>query len=213
MQRTYKHFIKVIAKKCELVFLTRNKIISKLGKALLSLLRTLIHSIMKSQVILLAIILASTFMGNPANSQTLKSQSQLVTDSILFNTLVARYTQSIDQADTVLASEVWSHTDEVSFINPRGNEYGWNGVKNIYTMFHNNFSTRKLSFLDLKYADYGDVAWLEFYWVFDATLKMNNNPVQTKGRETQIWRKVNDEWRLVHVHYSGMPITGQGQGF
>jgi ketosteroid isomerase-like protein len=161
---------------------------------------------MESRLITLTLIFSVLLINLSANSQT-------VTDSMLFNNLVAQYTHSIDQADTVLGSEVWSHTDEVSFINPGGNEYGWNGVKNIYNMFKENFTTRKLTFHDVKFADYGNVAWLEFYWVFEGTLKTNNSFVQTKGRETQIWRKVNQEWRLVHVHYSGMPETGQGQGF
>jgi|WetSurSiteA1Bulk_404760.scaffolds.fasta_scaffold00802_13 hypothetical protein len=168
---------------------------------------------MKSCIIKLAILFVAIITCDPANSQTYQQKGQLVTDSILFNTLVSQYVQSIDQADTVLGSKVWSHTDEVSFINPRGNEYGWDGVKNIYKFFGDNFAARKLSFFDLKFADYGNVAWLEFHWVFDATIKMNNSPVQTRGRETQIWRKVNSEWRLVHVHYSGMPVTDQGQGF
>jgi ketosteroid isomerase-like protein len=137
-----------------------------------------------------------------------RASSQEITDSVVFSNLVSQYTRSIDKADTILGSAVWSHTTEVSFINPRGNEYGWNGVKNIYKFFGDNFSTRKLSFSHLKFSDYGNVAWLEFYWIFDATLKSDNSPVQTKGRETQIWRKVNSEWRLVHVHYSGMPVTG-----
>jgi len=155
---------------------------------------------MKKGIIVTSVVMAALFVSYRASSQA-------VTDSMVFINLVAQYTRSIDQADTVLGSTVWSHTNEVSFINPRGNEYGWNGVKNIYKFFGDNFTTRKLSFFDLRFADYGNVAWLEFYWIFDATLKMNNNPVQTKGRETQIWRKVNSEWRLVHVHYSGMPVT------
>jgi hypothetical protein len=160
---------------------------------------------------------AALIFWHPANSQTVQQKSQSVNnpkpDSIFFNSLVGLYAQSIDQADTILGSKIWSPTAEISFINPRGTEYGWNGVKNIYKMFKDNFSARKLSFFDLKYSYYGDVSWLTFYWIFDATLSMNNNPVQTKGRETQIWRKINGEWRLVHVHYSGMPVTGQDQGF
>ncbi len=155
-------------------------------------------------------------LNNPANSQTeQKSQSIKIPlpDSIFFNSLVALYAQSIDQADTILASELWAPTAEISFINPGGTEYGWNGVKNIYKMFKDNFSTRKLSFFDVKFAYYNDVSWLTFYWIFDATLRINNSSVQTRGRETQIWKKVNREWRLVHVHYSGMPVIGQGQGF
>jgi ketosteroid isomerase-like protein len=55
-------------------------------------------------------------------------------------------------------------------------------------------------------------AWLEFYWVFDAVTTIDNGKVQTKGRETQIWRKTGNDWHLIHVHYSDMPATVQAQG-
>ena len=92
---------------------------------------------MKSSAINLVVAFAATLvLNNPANSQTeqLTSQSNQIPlpDSIFFNSLVAQYVQSIDQADTVLASKIWSPTTEISFINPRGTEYGWNGIKNIY---------------------------------------------------------------------------------
>jgi ketosteroid isomerase-like protein len=55
---------------------------------------------------------------------------------------------------------------------------------------------------------YGDSAWAEFYWRFVAKLRSNGSTVVTDGRETQIYRKVDrDRWALVHVHYSGMPVT------
>jgi SnoaL-like domain len=120
------------------------------------------------------------------------------------------YSQAINKADTVLASKLWSPTAEISLISPQGTEYGWQGIKKIYQVFKDNFTSRKLSFSDLKFAYYGDISWLTFSWTFDATLKTNNTPVQTKGRETQIWRKINYEWRLVHIHYSEIPVTGQG---
>jgi hypothetical protein len=173
---------------------------------------------MKSRVYNLVLAFTATFvLCNPAISQTDQQINQSfrgsLPDSVFFNSLVTQYTQSVDQADTILASKIWSPTTEISFINPRGTEYGWNGIKNIYKMFHDNFSARKLSFYDLKYAYYGNVSWVTFSWIFDANLKLNGTPVQTKGRETQIWRKINYEWRLVHVHYSGMPVTGQREGF
>ncbi len=40
---------------------------------------------------------------------------------------------------------------------------------------------------------HSDVARTEFYWVFDATFKNDNSPLQTKGRESQIWRKIGNE--------------------
>jgi hypothetical protein len=166
---------------------------------------------------LIAAFTAALVLSNPVISQTQQQNVQSVKksmpDSMFFNALVAQYTRSIDEADTILGRTIWAPTAEVSFINPGGTEYGWDGVKNIYKMFKDNFSARKLTFYDLKFAYYGDVSWVTFNWVFDGTLKMNKETVQTKGRETQIWRKINYEWRLVHVHYSGMPVTGQGQGF
>jgi ketosteroid isomerase-like protein len=170
---------------------------------------------MKSNVVnLIAAFAAALVFSNPALSQAEhhKSQSQ-ISDSAFFNALITQYVQSIDQADTVLGLKIWAPTAEISFIHPQGTEYGRNGVINIYKMLKDNFSDRKLSFYNLKYAYYGNVSWVTFYRIFDGTLSVNSKPVHTKGRETQIWRKINYEWRLVHVHYSDMPVTGQGQGF
>jgi hypothetical protein len=173
---------------------------------------------MKSPAIKLTMAFSVMLILNiPVNSQTEQHKSQSnripLPDSVFFNSLVTQYVEAIDQADTTLASKIWAQTAEISFINPNGTEYGWTGVKNIYKMFKDNFSARKLSFYNLKFAYYDEVSWLTFYWIFDGTLITDNSSVQTKGRETQIWKKINYEWRLVHVHYSDMPVAGQGQVF
>ena len=50
--------------------------------------------------------------------------------------------------------------------------------------------------------------------MFDATFTGENPiPMQTKGRETQVLKKIGNEWSIVHVHYSGMPVTGESEGF
>lgn len=131
--------------------------------------------------------------------------AQSKSDAVLFNSLVQRYTKSIDQADTLSGSSLWAHTGEVTFIHPGGHEYGWEGVKKIYAFFSDNFSERKLTSHNLKASVYGNVAWCEFYWNFAGVLKQDNSKVQTSGLETQIWRRIKNEWRLVHVHYSDMP--------
>jgi hypothetical protein len=173
---------------------------------------------MKSNVYKLIITFAATLvLINPANSQVEQEKSQSnkipLSDSVFFHSLVAQYAQSIDQADTSLAKKIWAPTAEISFINPGGTGYGWDEVKNIYKIFKDNFSVRRLSFSDIKFAYYGNVSWLTFNWTFDAKLIVNDNPVQTKGCETQIWRKINYEWRLVHVHYSEMPVTVMNRSF
>ena len=127
--------------------------------------------------------------------------------------LITDYKVSINTADTVLGAKVWADVPEVSFIHPRGHEKGWKGVKdNFYGMFRTMFKTRDLKSYDEKINVYKDVAWVEFYWVFDASFA-DGKAMQTKGRETQILKKINNKWRIVHVHYSGMPMTGERQGF
>ena len=129
------------------------------------------------------------------------------------NALLDRYVQSINLADSLAGKEFWSTGAEISFINPRGNEYGWNGIRNIYQMFSETFSARKLVYKDPRWTSYGTFAWVDFNWVFDATFRANGKPLQTRGRETQIWKKEKGKWKLVHVHYSGLPVTAVNQGF
>ena len=58
---------------------------------------------------------------------------------------------------------------------------------------------------------YGDTAWSEFDWDFYAKLRSNGAPFESHGRETQIYRKENGQWHILHVHYSPMPTTGNAR--
>jgi ketosteroid isomerase-like protein len=130
--------------------------------------------------------------------------------------LIAKYGRSIDTADTKLASEVWSNRADVTFIHPRGHERGLEQVmQNFYGRTMGEvFSERKLTINEVSVHVEGTAAWAEFYWEFDAKLKKDGSPLKTKGRETQVYRKEGPSgWCLVHVHYSGMPVTGERQGF
>ena len=81
-------------------------------------------------------------------------------------------------------------------------------------MFGNRFTKRDLKSFDESVHIYGDIAVVEFYWVFNTTFgRENPTPIQTRGRETQIMKKYGDTWKIVHVHYSGMPATGEREGF
>ncbi|MBL7844341.1 MAG: nuclear transport factor 2 family protein [Cyclobacteriaceae bacterium] len=134
-------------------------------------------------------------------------------DELAIKQLIEDYKISINKADTILGAKIWAHVPEVSFIHPRGHEKGWKGVKdNFYGMFRTRFNTRDLKSYDEKISVYDEVAWVEFYWIYDATYS-DDKPMQSKGRETQILKKFGKDWKIVHVHYSGMPVTGERQGF
>ncbi|HXB72928.1 MAG TPA: nuclear transport factor 2 family protein [Candidatus Acidoferrales bacterium] len=139
--------------------------------------------------------------------------TQADADSI--QSLIAQYAKAVDTADVMLVKQIWSNSPEVSFIHPLGHEHGLDQVaQNVFAhLMGDTFSQRKLSIKDVSIHPYGDTAWAEFYWDFAATFRKDGSHLATKGRETQIYRKEQGGWRLVHVHYSGMPVTGAGQGF
>jgi Xaa-Pro aminopeptidase len=129
--------------------------------------------------------------------------------------LIAKYAESVDGADTDLASQVWWNSPEASFIHPLGHEHGFEQIKqDVYKrLMGETFSERKLSFHDVEVQVLGDAAVAEFYWDFAAKLRKDGSPAATHGRETQVYRRTPDGWRLVHVHYSGMPVALERQGF
>jgi ketosteroid isomerase-like protein len=156
---------------------------------------------MKKYMLTIGLILIATISFSQQERSIIKSKIEV-------------YKESIDNADTILGYQIWAHMPEVSFIQPRGHQHGWNEINSsIYSFFANVFSKRSLTIYNEEINVYDSVAWVTFYWTFDATFKAGNKPMQTKGRETQIWKKFDNGWRLVHVHYSSMPVTVTGQGF
>ncbi|MBN1185714.1 MAG: hypothetical protein JXB49_25760 [Bacteroidales bacterium] len=53
-------------------------------------------------------------------------------DSVQLHVMVQKYCLSINDADGVLASSLWEHGNNVSFINPRGHEVGWDNIEKIF---------------------------------------------------------------------------------
>jgi ketosteroid isomerase-like protein len=128
-------------------------------------------------------------------------------DEEAIRVLISRYAAALDAADPALASQIWSHAPEVSFIHPLGEEHGLEQIEqDVYThLMGETFSERHLEPHDLAVHVYGNAAWAEFLWDFHAKLRKDGSPVTTHGRETQIYRKEKAGWRIVHVHYSAAP--------
>ena len=129
---------------------------------------------------------------------------------------ISQYAKSIDETDLNLASDLWINSDEVTFIHPRGHEHGFEEIKqNFYIeTMRKKFSKRKLNIFDINMQIFKDSVIAEFYWHFVAQFKNTEEIHETKGRETQVFIKTEDsQWRLVHVHYSNMPVTGEKEGF
>ncbi|HKF48068.1 MAG TPA: nuclear transport factor 2 family protein [Terracidiphilus sp.] len=126
------------------------------------------------------------------------------------------YMRSIDTADPKLAATIWLTTPDASFINPVGHERGWDQIADevIVKLMGQTFSQRHLTAATEPVIHvFGDAAVLEFDWDFVATLRSNNSPVHTTGRESQFYVRFPDKgWRLVHVHYSGPAVPPPSNG-
>ena len=127
------------------------------------------------------------------------------------------YTATVGSLDMEKIATVWATTPEVSFIQPRGEQHGWDEISNVFygRVMGENFTERHLQ-LDGEpsITVYGDSAVALFQWVFDATRADNGEAIQTRGRETQVLVNIPEQgWRIVHVHYSGPPVTAAGEGF
>ncbi len=129
--------------------------------------------------------------------------------------LIADYAKAVDTADVKLVAQIWSNSPEASFIHPQGHEHGLDQVEQhvFRQLMGEAFSERTLSIKNVSIHVYRDTAWAEFYWDFNAKFRKDGTALATKGRETQIYHKEQGRWRLVHVHYSGMPVTQERSGF
>ena len=130
--------------------------------------------------------------------------------------LLENYATSINNGDLDLADKLFLQNENTSFIHPRGHEVGVDNVKEAFyvkTMI-NRFSKRDLRIHNIKINLLTDnTAVVEFYWDFYATFREDNTDIITNGRESQTLIKVDDKWKIAHVHYSNMPVTGDKEGF
>jgi hypothetical protein len=141
---------------------------------------------------------------NSSHAQVVQNHN-VSPDDIKIRELVNQYTESINNADSILGYTLFAHIGKVSFIHSRGDEHSWEEIKhNIYKFLGDTYSKRKLKIDSESVWLLECAAWVEIYYTFDATLKKDNSNIQVKYRETQLWIK-NDEWRLAVVHDSDMP--------
>ena len=131
-----------------------------------------------------------------------------------FQNVINTYLKTVNELDIGLAQSLWDSSDEISFIHPRGHEKGWDQVREaFYLGTMGLFTSRELRVKEISVHRLSDdVAQAEFYWDFNAVFE-DGTPLTTEGRETQVWKKSDGNWRIVHVHYSGPATVEEGEGF
>lgn len=148
-------------------------------------------------LILVAALLLPSLAGAQADSGP-------AADVVAVHRLIHRYARAVHTVDPQLLGEIWSHSPEVTFIYPLGEERGFEAIEhNVFEkVMAGQFSARDLQMDDVAVHVNGNSAWSEFHWVFHATQRKDGQSVTTRGVETQIYRREAGKWRIVHVHYS-----------
>jgi ketosteroid isomerase-like protein len=121
--------------------------------------------------------------------------------------VIEQYAKAADTVDLNLVSQIWSHSPEVSFIYPLGEEHGFDAIQQHFFqgLLGGMFSARNLEPHNVEVHVIGDAGWSEFHWTFHATMRKDGSAITTHGVETQVYRKESGKWLLVHVHYSEAP--------
>ena len=116
------------------------------------------------------------------------------------------YIKSVNTADVTLASAIWLQSENLVAITPFGRFQGWDRVRDeIYIKFlQQAFSERDLRPSNVSMDVMGDSAWLAYDWTFTGKLA-NGQPMASKGWESQMYQRTDQEWRIVHLHYSVPP--------
>ncbi|MBV9154675.1 MAG: nuclear transport factor 2 family protein [Acidobacteriaceae bacterium] len=156
-------------------------------------------------------ILLSTLLFLAPACVPIKADTGPAEDVRAIQNLLEQYVEAVDTVDFSLLSQIWSHSSEVSFIYPLGEEHGFDAIEQhvFRDVMGGMFSARDLQTRNVTVHVNGNAAWSEFHWVFYATMRKGGSPVTTHGVETQIYSKEAGTWRLVHVHYSEDRQSGQ----
>jgi ketosteroid isomerase-like protein len=99
--------------------------------------------------------------------------------------LIEQYARAVDTVDLNLLSQVWSHSPEVSFIYPLGEEHGFDAVEQqvFQNIMGGMFSARNPETNGVAIHVSGNAAWSEFHWIFHTTMRKDGSAVTTHGVE------------------------------
>lgn len=151
----------------------------------------------------LVLAFAAIFIAATAACQRAPAPDQ---DRAAIQQLLDTYFRSVNTADVNLASQIWLQSPDLVVITPMGRFQGWDSIRDdVYGKFlKNSFLERDLRPSNVVIHTNGNSGWAAYNWDFTAKLA-SGQPMTSKGWESQVYQKTDQGWRIVHLHYSGVP--------
>ncbi|MEM9509690.1 MAG: nuclear transport factor 2 family protein [Cyanobacteria bacterium P01_E01_bin.35] len=145
----------------------------------------------------------SLFTGNAIALTTANIQEKYEFQQLIEQTHAAWNSHNSDAL-----SEFYDKDADLIFYDALPMQYqGWNNYKQ---GIQENLFDKMPKFIlsandDLHLTLRDDLAWTTFTWHLSAELN-DGTPIETDGRQTDIWEKSNGEWEIVHEHISA-PVS------
>jgi ketosteroid isomerase-like protein len=149
----------------------------------------------------LVIVMVMLATGCTRGGETAANDAAAAAD---IRAVLDRYQKAVNAADEQILRELWAEPERISYVNPMQRLRTWGELQGFWQGFlKNNFTRRELTVSNVAIQSVGDVGWAVFDWEFRA-MQTDGKPSQTRGWETQVYRKTDRGWRIAHAHYSAL---------
>lgn len=106
--------------------------------------------------------------------------------------------------DASALSDIWAHTESVSTLHPIGRrEVGWDAVRKSFEEVAHGSTGGRVEISDQLICVMGDVAYE--IGVEHAQFAVAERPLTVNSRFTNIYRRENGTWKIVHHHGDKSP--------
>lgn len=147
------------------------------------------------------IVIAMLAVGCTRGGETTANDAATAAD---IRAVLDRYQKAVNGADEQILRELLAEPERISYVNPMQRLHTWGELQGFWQGFlKSSFTQRELTVSNVAIQSVGDVGWAVFDWEFRA-IQTDGKPSQTRGWETQVYRKTDRGWRIAHAHYSAV---------
>ncbi len=164
------------------------------------------NKVMRSSLVLVFSVLACAVIGSacatdvpPASEATTAESVEAAEQEI--NDLLDTYIHAVEGLDFDLFLTLWANPDDASLISPASRLSSRPELEGFFQDLRNAYTELRLEPSNVSVGIEGSAAWAAYDWELTGTFA-DGSPAKFSGWETQVYRRTDAGWRIVHLHYS-----------
>ena len=110
------------------------------------------------------------------------------------------YDQVIAEMNLDLLLTIWADADDVSIVSPVSRIQSSEELEAFFQGLRDAYLEIDLQRSNVTIHTEGTAGWVAFDYTIDGVTA--DGPLQFSGWETQVYRRIEDGWRIAHIHYS-----------